>query len=216
MLTPAVVAVAVVVAAFGAWLLLGTPRDEIGGTSASPAPAEVGTAPPGTPADPSPGEPGPAESTPTAPAVASRHGLLERFAPGADGRITGTVTGQELTAVANDQLPEDSPVESVELQVVGGDTPRPRVDFTASLRDAAVEVAGTVALDVVDGTVQPEVVDARMGPLPLSGGLRAPVDDVVDDAARIFDDLAARGVEVTGLGVDGAALRVEGRVADEG
>jgi hypothetical protein len=195
---PAVVAAVGVAVAFVAWVATNSGEPDPRGT------VPVVTAAP-EPAGPDPTRP------PGSTDGFTVEDLLARFEPDADGRVSAGVTGTELTALANAELPPDSPVERVDL-TVGRGGGRPRVDFTAALRGQSLDVDGAVALDLRQGTVEPELVEARVGPLPLTGGLRDPVDAVVDDAAAVFDAVAARGVVITSLRTDGDALRVEGRM----
>jgi hypothetical protein len=205
------IAVALLAAALALGLWLGGGSDEASEGIFVPTP-DVSSSPL-DPSAPGPTAPEPASPDATAPDPSSVtvDDLVRRAEPDEDGRVELSVSGAELTSAANSEIPADAPVERVELELRSADDGRPRVDFSAGLRDQGLEVTGEVALGLDDGRVDPELLDARAGPLPLPGPFREPVEQVVRDAGRLFEELAAQGVDITELGVVDGSLHVQGR-----
>ncbi len=139
--------------------------------------------------------------------------LLARATPDEQGEVELSVTSEELTAAANNGLPVDAPVDDVDLEL-RDDNGDITVDFVAGLRDRGLDITGSVALDRVDGRVEPRLLEARAGVLPLGGPLRTPVENVVRDASALFAQLAAQGVEVADLELGDQGLTISGTVTE--
>lgn len=137
--------------------------------------------------------------------------LAARIRPDADGDVSVSVSEQELTVAANNDLPAGAPVEQVQLRLAEP-AGEPQVRFAAEVADSGIDVRGTLALALVDGRVEPELSDVRAGPFPVPGALLGPVEDVVAEAEAFFAAASERGVEVATIDVDADRLLVEGRV----
>lgn len=190
LIVPLAIAALAAALAFGIWL-------GGGGTPPSPEPSASRFVP-----------------APTADTAITFDDLIRRAQPDAEGNVDLSVTGSELTSAANNALPPDAPVDAVDLEVRTGTDDRPTVGFSTTVSDSDLDVTGAVALDIVEGRVEPELVDARAGPLPLPGPLRDPVEDVVREAAELFVELDERGVDVTHLAVTDGMLVIEGHVPE--
>lgn len=189
---PALIPLAVIVLAaalaFGVWL----------GLRGGDEPVAVVSAPPPT-------------ASPTVDPSLTFEDLIARAQPDPQGDVAVSVSESELTTAANNALPADAPVDRVDLELARADG-APVVRFSTELGDGGLDVSGTLALDLVDGRVRPELDDVRAGPFPVPAALRGPVDEVVAEARRFFTALDERGIRVTDLQVRADQLQVAGEV----
>lgn len=155
----------------------------------------------------------PARSTASAPAAPREtvERILERADRNADGSLSVEVTERETTALVRAGLARTGApaIEGLRVDLVraAGDAAGTMV-LDGRLEAQGLPVQAVVDLVVLDGRILPTVREVRVGPLPLSGGVR---DDLnrelaarsqLIDAGLIVEDLRTteRGLVLRGRG----------------
>lgn len=155
----------------------------------------------------------PVRSTASAPAAprGTVERILERADRNADGSLSVEVTERETTALVRAGLARTGApaIEGLRVDLVqaAGDAAGTMV-LDGRLEAQGLPVQAVVDLVVLDGRIRPTVREVRVGPLPLSGGVR---DDLnrelatrspLIDAGLIVEDLRTteRGLVLRGRG----------------
>jgi hypothetical protein len=136
--------------------------------------------------------------------------LLDRAVDNGDGTITVTITEAEAGGLVRDGLQRGATPTlrevTVDLQDPGGSAPG-QMQINGRLPEQDVPVTVIVDLAASGGNVEPTVRDARLGPLPVPGGVREDLNGQLQGVSL----LGARQVDVERLHTTEQELVVTGR-----
>lgn len=149
-------------------------------------------------------------------ALASAQGKLDAAVAGDAFRLE--LTEAELEAVVQDGLAADAtqPLRRVDLDLRAGPAPADGdIAFTATFKRGGLEASGRLVPSVVEGTVDLDLVDLRLGSIPVQGLASDAVGGLVGGVAALDRALEDAGAEVVSLAISDDVLVLTGTRAGD-
>jgi len=110
------------------------------------------------------------------------------------------LTEIELNAVLQDGLNTgNNPFARVTIDITNATGDPGRVDFVGVFKNGSLEAAGTLSADVVDGTLQLEILEVDVGIFSMPTVARGAVEDMIANLADLEAALAEEGADVQSI-----------------